>query len=181
MENTQAGTHSAGTPPINTMRDLLAALLAGFKIETEANGVWSESQGFQIDKTSHLDEPLPFKARIAVQRRYCNGVELDECLTEAPKEGFKYYYVDLSCEDGSNFCHWIGGGLDVRMLNAGMAYPTKESAIKHAKAMLRNDDATARLKDWAEETLKNKSDNDEWLYGYDMAAKYVLDILEGKE
>lgn len=67
--------------------------------------------------------------------RYCNGVELDECLIEAPELGTNYYYPDPMHVDYYNLKPWVGDADDIYWFELGFAYGSSESAAKHGHAM----------------------------------------------
>lgn len=76
---------------------------------------------------------------IATQKRYCNGVELDECLQPGDVLPVYIFYPDITngkdmftvrtcpVDVGVGWLNW--------MLEQGLIYGNKESAIKHAQAM----------------------------------------------
>ena len=64
-------------------------------------------------------------------------VTIPEPLREAPKEGEKYYYSDPTEKDFYRRNLWDGGdSFDLRFLNRGLCFATKEDAIAAAKAMM---------------------------------------------
>lgn len=67
--------------------------------------------------------------------RYCNGIKLDPCLTEAPELGTNYYYPDPMHVDYYNSKPWAGDADDIYWLELGFAYGSSESAAKHGHAM----------------------------------------------
>ena len=73
--------------------------------------------------------------RIKPKPRYCNGVELDECLTEAPEIGAYYYSPVPMHIDYYNLKPWTGDADDIYWLEMGFAYGSSESAAKHGHAM----------------------------------------------
>lgn len=68
--------------------------------------------------------------------RYCNGIKLDPCLTEAPELGAKYYYPDPMHIYFFEIKPWAADADDIYWLELGFAYATHESAAKHGRAML---------------------------------------------
>lgn len=76
------------------------------------------------------------KYRVKPKTILVNGFEVPEPMREAPNDGVKYFFPNLSY-NGYFWSHeWENDGVDVRMLSRGLIHLTKEAAIAHAKAML---------------------------------------------
>lgn len=74
--------------------------------------------------------------RIRPKTRYCNGVELDECIKEPLENGDMYHIANPLGNGYSSVLFWDGGDNDFKYKIRGIAYLREESAVKHAKAML---------------------------------------------
>lgn len=85
-------------------------------------------------------EPTAFvdgcKYRVKPKTILVNGFEVPEPMREAPNDGVKYFFPNLSYNDYFWSHEWGNDGVDVRMLERGICHTTKEAAIAHAKAML---------------------------------------------
>ena len=124
-----------------TLRDLIQAQLNGTTVQywTESGGgSWVDFIGTMRVAIVSLDCVADSrKWRIKPPKpRICNGVELDPCLTEHPKQGTYYYFPDptrVGCY--SNRTLWAGDSMDRLWFDQGFVYATAEAASKHGRAM----------------------------------------------
>lgn len=70
-----------------------------------------------------------------------NGIEVPEPELEELEEGQMYYVANIVDDDYCYSLQWDGHGVDIRLLKRGLIHLDKESAIKHAKAMLKFEEA----------------------------------------
>ncbi|WP_432785062.1 hypothetical protein AAEX37_01996 [Oligella sp. MSHR50489EDL] len=68
--------------------------------------------------------------------RYCNGVELDPCLTDKPEE-YIFYMPDPFDKEFYKVGYWTGSEKQYRALSRGLVYDSKTSAAKHGEAMVK--------------------------------------------
>lgn len=76
------------------------------------------------------------KYRIKPRTIIVNGFEVPAPMREAPNDGVKYFFPNLSYNDYFWSHEWENDRVDVRVLERGLCHTTKEAAIAHAKAML---------------------------------------------
>jgi hypothetical protein len=89
--------------------------------------------GGRVCVTFYFDEE-PSQYTIIKPKRYCNGIELDDCLTDYDPDIVIYYIVDFYADEGYDKFH--SNALTQRFFDRGVVYDNKDSAIKHYKAIL---------------------------------------------
>lgn len=125
------GEHKMKTPQQHAQEilPLVTAQANGEVIQMYVHGKWSECM-----------EPIAFingcKYRVKPKTILVNGFEVPEPMREAPNDGVKYFFPNLSYNDYFWSYGWDNDDVDVRMLERGLCHTTKEAAIAHAKAML---------------------------------------------
>lgn len=107
-------------------------------VTAQANG--EVIQMYVGDEWSDCMEPTAFvdgcKYRVKPKTILVNGFEVPEPMREAPNDGVKYFFPNLSYNDYFWRHEWENDRVDVRVLERGLCHSTKEAAIAHAKAML---------------------------------------------
>lgn len=93
---------------------------------------WSTSGGYDMDgAVSDLDIVGMYQ-----KTRTINGFEVPIPETEELKVGNWYFSPRILSDEFCEAEKWIGGSSDLRALNRGLVFLTKEDAIANAKAML---------------------------------------------
>lgn len=120
----------------NTFRELTQAQLDGKTLQMDVLNVGWVNCTHTLDQVRVEDIDKPVRGyRVKPKSRFCNGIELDECLTEAPEDGANYYYPDPMHVDYYNLKPWANDADDIYWLELGFAYDSSESAAKHGQAM----------------------------------------------
>ena len=125
-------------PAYATVRDWYAELAPVIAAAAEgkvvqylaADGNWYTSQGAFSHPNKYRikpEEPKTIKV---------NGFDVPEPMREAPVEGVRYYVASTQSREWYLSRTWGGWELDLRCLQRGLVYSTKEAAVAHAKAML---------------------------------------------
>lgn len=126
---------------LKNFKEALIAHLQGETVEVMGiDGVWKPFMVIVGDtRLVHVDS-LSFCAgcsfRLAPRTIRVNGVEVPAPERVAPAYGITYYIPDPTLEDYYCESAWVDGLADIRELERGLVYLTKEDAISRAKAML---------------------------------------------
>ena len=95
-----------------------------------ADGNWYGSSGvFAYPNMYRIKPEEPKTIKV-------NGFDVPEPMREAPAEGVRYYVASTQAREWCLSRIWVGLELDLRCLQRGLVYSTKEAAVAHAKAML---------------------------------------------
>ena len=123
-----------------TFRELIEAQLRGEIVEywnaTEER--WQENDWHvncamrDIDKESSGFRLKPKGSTV----RYCNGIELPECVTEQLKKWTTYYSPCIYSESGIITRAWVHHETDFVLLKNGLIYLEKADAQVHLDALL---------------------------------------------
>lgn len=124
-----------------TFKEALIAHLQGEKVEvrTEPSYAWMDfGYGVSHVTVREINEfsKSPFEYRLAPRTILVNGVEVPAPEKEAPADGAEYFvpqFLDIGAYEA---LYWKQDELDARLLERGLVYLDKESAIARAKAML---------------------------------------------
>ena len=124
-----------------TFKEALIAHLQGQKVQvfhtvTGVKKLWEEliDENYFGALISGADKIYSF--RIAPKTILVNGVEVPAPEKEAPPVDTEYFVPHCLDRDAYEAFYWAQDELDARLLERGLVYLDKESAIARAKAML---------------------------------------------
>lgn len=121
---------------------VLRWLADGEKIQGRRTNEPMDWKNFPEEFSSTFNHALIHEAidnmefRILPRTIRVNGVEVPAPERVAPAYGITYYIPDPTLEDYYCESAWVDGLADIRELERGLVYLTKEDAISRAKAML---------------------------------------------
>lgn len=125
-----------------TFKEALIAHLQGQKVQIKKFAEWKtfdqwlfDSRGISIFDCMSDGFANACQFRLAPRTILVNGVEVPAPEKEAPADGAEYFvpYLDIGAYEE---LYWKQDELDARLLNRGLVYLDKASAIARAKAML---------------------------------------------
>lgn len=123
-----------------SFKDALIAHLNGENVQTAAE---NDGNWFAFDvvfgnlKISQFEIVEGHKFRIKPRTVMCNGVEVPAPESSAPSQGSGYWVPAPRGDDYvSGFMEWHGDNLDLKWLERGLVYLSKDAAAERAKAML---------------------------------------------
>lgn len=124
-------------------KEALIAHLQGEKVEVQQFTHWeplmhwiARGNASLCGALSDVGFATACEFRLAPRTIRVNGVEVPAPEMVAPEKGRTYYVPDLAEGDCCYDYTWVNDLFDVRTLERGLVYLTKEDAIARAKAML---------------------------------------------
>lgn len=121
-----------------TYRDLLKAQVEGKTVQYwvySEGGKWVDCQmsmQIHINSLDNIADSKKYRIKPKV-RRYCNGVELDDCITDLQDAEERVYLPHPLCSDF--LVVWHRNTVNQTLIDRGLVYNNSESAAKHGKAM----------------------------------------------
>lgn len=124
-----------------TFKEALIAHLQSEKVEmqTEPGNAWMDfGYGASHVTIREINEfsLAGFKYRLAPRTILVNGVAVPAPEKDAPADDAEYFVPQFLDIDAYEAFYWAQDELDERLLERGLVYLDKESAIARAKAML---------------------------------------------
>jgi hypothetical protein len=134
-----------------TFKEALIAHLQGKKVQArlpdsdtsgdwddfvDKNGSWNYNDDWKLCLLNGDFDGYAWEFRIAPRTILVNGVEVPAPEKDAPADGAEYFvpqFLDIGAYEA---LYWKQDELDARLLERGLVYLDKASAIARAKAML---------------------------------------------